>query len=125
MNDTHCCIICLGSNVEPEKNFAEAVGKLSARFPDIRWGSTVDTEAEGKGAVGRYLNKAAEIRTAMGQDELTALFKQMERDQGRTPESKRMGVVPIDIDLLVYDGIWLKPRDKDLIYVRRAMAELP
>lgn len=124
MNDKHRCIVCLGSNAEPEKNIAEATRKLSAQFPDIRWGDTVRTEAEGGVSVGCYLNKAAELRTAMGKDELTAVLKLLEREQGRTPESKHIGIVPIDIDLLVYDGTWLKPKDRGLSYVQKALSLL-
>ena len=41
------CIICIGSNHNPSSNITKAVETLSTLFPDILWGETVVTPAEG------------------------------------------------------------------------------
>ena len=51
-------------------------------------------------------------------------FKEIEKACGRGSDSKSTGFVPLDIDLLQYDGDILKPLDMQKEYVRRALSSL-
>ena len=55
---------------------------------------------------------------------LSSLLKETEKACGRTPESKSTGLIPIDIDLLQYDGTILKPEDMNTAHVRQALSSL-
>lgn len=121
------CLICLGSNSNPETNILKAIDCLTSTFPGIRWGKTVITHAEGQfsdTSVPDYHNIAATFSTSMDADGLKTLFRKIEKACGRTPLSKSSGIVPLDIDLLEYDGMILKPSDMKAAYVRRALASL-
>ena len=52
--------------------------------------------------------------------EVRSLLKEIEQTNGRTPQSKEEGRIPLDIDLLTYDQQVLKPLDLKKEYVRRA-----
>ena len=119
------CIICIGSNHNPVSNIKKAVETLSYLFPDIIWGDTVVTAAEGVSAsVPDYHNRAAVFSTSMDVSGLKHRFKEIEKACGRGSDSKSTGIVPLDIDLLQYDGEILKPRDMQMGYVRKALEDI-
>ncbi|WP_235337195.1 2-amino-4-hydroxy-6-hydroxymethyldihydropteridine diphosphokinase [Bacteroides caecigallinarum] len=119
------CIICLGSNYCPEHNISLAVRLLTSSFPHIRWGKTIVTPATGVSRpVPDYHNLAAIFTTTMSLPALRSLLKETEKACGRTPESKSTGLIPIDIDLLQYDGTILKPEDMNTAHVRQALSSL-
>ena len=121
------CLICIGANHNPEANLSKAVSTLSDIFPDIRWGETVITPAEGLPSgitVPDYHNRAATFSTTMDIAALKSLFKEIEKACGRTVSSKSTGLVPLDIDLLRYGSQILKPNDMKSAYVRQAIISL-
>ena len=119
------CIICIGSNDEPRQHIAEAEKALSLRLADIVWGETVSTLPEDTHHPALYLNRAATFTTSLAADELKAWFKAIEVQAGRTPKSKATGIIPLDIDLLVYGQSVLKPSDMEKEYVKIALRSLP
>lgn len=125
MKTKHRCIICLGSNTESEyyMNCAEEI--LTDLFPGMRWGEIVETAPEGTETVTPYLNRAAVIETYMTFEEVNRLFKDIEKKCGRTPDGKQRGVIPLDIDLLIFDMKIVKPADIKKDYVRQALGTLP
>lgn len=119
------CMLCLGSNDNPSDNISEAVTTLTRIFPDIRWGDTVVTTAEGVSfSVPDYHNRAAIFTTTMDISSLKSLFKEIEKACGRIASSKSTGIVPLDIDLLQYDGEVLKPEDMESAYVRQVLSTI-
>ena len=121
------CLICIGTNHNPEANLSRAVSTLSDIFPDIRWGETVITPAEGLPSgitAPDYHNRAATFSTTMDIAALKSLFKETEKACGRTVSSKSTGLVPLDIDLLRYGSQILKPNDMKSTYVRQAIISL-
>lgn len=104
-------VIGLGSNHDGEKNISAAVELLRDRFPLIRISSPKYTEPEGIEGSGPFLNCMAVALTPEAPDALAAIFKQMEKTLGRTQEGKQAGVIPIDIDLLQWNHLVLKPED--------------
>lgn len=119
------CIICLGSNEKCEYHLNMAEKILNRTFPGICWGGVVKTAPEGTDIPEAYLNRAAIINTGMTPEELKVLFKKIEEQCGRTPESKQTGIIPLDIDLLVYDHEIIKPSDMKKNYVLQALSTLP
>jgi len=52
-----------------------------------------------------FLNACLEIETALDPDELLVACKRVERELGRTAGGPRHGPRPIDVDVLLLDGI--------------------
>lgn len=119
------CVICIGSNYNPSVNITKAVETLSGMFPGILWGETVVTPAEGLSfPVPDYHNCAAVFSTDIDIAGLRQRFKEIEKACGRGSDSKSTGIVPLDIDLLKYDGQILKPQDMQTDYVRQSLFSL-
>lgn len=115
----HSCLVGLGSNRDGAVHLSAAIAAIGRRCRIVRQGPLLRTPAEG-GPAGSadYFNQALRIETQLTPDELKALFKAIERDNGRTPADKQAGSVPLDIDLLAYDGQLLRPADWEKRYVR-------
>lgn len=121
----HECLLCLGSNSDGTMHLQNAEKMLNGLFPAIRWGEILSTPAEGNALCALpYLNRAAVIYTPMGMKEVKDILKKIESDNGRTPDCKRTGIIPLDIDLLKFDNRILKPEDMKKNYVRRALQSL-
>lgn len=124
MNKRHKCLLCLGSNVDGIRHLKTAEQAMDRLFGTIRWGTIVETESWGICVSDTFFNRAACLYTQLSSEELIARFKQIERENGRTLESKDQGVVPLDIDLLMYDDFILKPEDLKKEYVKKALSTL-
>ena len=52
-----------------------------------------------------FYNACLRVETAFGPEELLAACKQVERELGREPGGARHGPRPIDVDVLLLDGV--------------------
>ena len=105
MEKMHQCVLCIGSNYHAEMHMNIAEKVLRHYFPCIRWGKTIQTAPEGSIHHAPYLNRAALFETTWDPDSLRSFFKNIEKACGRTPASKQTGIIPLDIDLLMIDGV--------------------
>ena len=106
-------VLCLGSNSGKRGyTIATVIESLSHRLRNFRCSHVYETPAVG-GASGPYLNAVAEGDTTHSLEEVVALAKQMETDNGRDAAARSAGLVPIDIDVVIYDGEIVRRRDFD------------
>lgn len=117
MKQLNKVIVCLGSNWDKESNLERALRALRPYFVSFRLSDRMYTAPIDCPQTGTFLNQVAVGYTVRSCPELKAAFKQIERLLGRTPESKRDGVIPIDIDLLQWNEEVLKPSDMQRDYV--------
>lgn len=104
-------IISLGSNTDNgEEMVSLAITWLANTFSNLRHSDIYATKAVGNG-VGEYHNAVAEANTSLPAAEVTALLKKYEADSGRTPQMKALHIVPIDLDLVMYDNTIIRPSD--------------
>lgn len=123
MNEHHC-LLCMGSNTDRFAQLSGARKALSAAFPGINFGEPMETEAIGSEFHSPFSNQLARFTTMLTPDSVHHLFKELEHRSGRTLQDKAAGVVKLDIDLLVYDNVILKPEDMQREYIRKGLAEL-
>ena len=109
----HTCLLCLGSNSDREVHMALAREALKSTFTNIRFGLEMETEAIGNGFLSPFSNQVATFETLLSAEEVRAILKQIERNQGRLPEDKAKGIIKLDIDLLMYDECVLKKKDME------------
>lgn len=117
---SHICLLCMGSNLDALLHLKNAEDTLQRLFPDIEWGEIVETVPEKMENPQPFLNRAARFHTSLPMTEVRSILKQIEQTNGRTPDSKKEGRIPLDIDLLSYDQQVLKPVDWQKEYVRLA-----
>jgi 2-amino-4-hydroxy-6-hydroxymethyldihydropteridine diphosphokinase len=118
------CYICIGSNYERERNLSFAVNELSLRLGNLCFAPAEETAAIGMKRGSSFLNQVALLTTSLSAAELKRLFKEIEREAGRTPEEKAQEIVRLDIDLLTYGDTLLKAEDMERDYVERGIALL-
>ena len=64
------------------------------------------------------------IFTDTDHQELHNVLKTMEKAHGRTPESKLSGKIPLDIDIVVWNGEIIRPQDWKQDYFQTGLKEL-
>ena len=86
--------------------------------------SIYETVACGSIKSPNYLNAVVKIFTDTDHQELHNVLKTMEKAHGRTPESKLSGKIPLDIDIVVWNGEIIRPQDWKQDYFQTGLKEL-
>lgn len=118
-------ILSLAANRFQKSNLAKARQCLGEVFSDVHYTTEQWTEPLSSTRHDLYLNQLAEGLTTVSLEELNRRLKQIETDFGRTPEKRQRGIVPIDLDILEYDGQRYHERDWQRPYVANLIGELP
>ncbi|MDE6384423.1 MAG: 2-amino-4-hydroxy-6-hydroxymethyldihydropteridine diphosphokinase [Paramuribaculum sp.] len=105
----HEAIVCVASNTDEWEVLIEAfkarvVGEVDATATFSPIYSTLSITD----GITPYNNMVGRILCSMGFEELNGLMKQWEGEAGRIPRSKS---VPLDIDIVIFDGRVVRPRD--------------
>lgn len=125
MSEINRVIISLGSNQDSEMNIECAIMELQAHFASIYFSEPVYTKPVGDlPNKTPFLNQIAVGYTPDEPDELKSLFKEIEQLLGRNPQDDKEGIIPVDIDLLLWNSQSLKPEDMQRDYVVKAIREL-
>lgn len=98
----HTCILSLGSNCCAE-NVEKAILWLRKTLI-ISDASALYITPPAKGEGLSYTNAVVRVETDMSIEELNSRFKNYERNVGRDDNCRRTQCVPIDIDIVIYDG---------------------
>lgn len=122
--NSYSCLLCLGSNFDRHIHLANAREALKALFTDIRFSTEMETEAIGGRFLSPFSNQTAQFTTSLPADEVRALLKGIEKENGRLKEDKAQGIVKLDIDLLMYGNEVLKPEDMERDFVKKGLEEL-
>ena len=120
----HRVILSLAANRFQKSNLAKARQCLGEVFSDISYTSEQWTEPMSSSRQELYLNQLAEGHTELTLDALNERLKSVETNFGRTPQKRRLGIVPIDLDILEYDGQRYHERDWQRPYVTQLIGEL-
>ena len=104
-------VFSIGSNIGDRKTSVEAgIEWLSGILEDF-CASPVYATPDCHGGSREYLNAVAKGSTRLNPLQLEEMCKVFEWSCGRDSEAREKGKVPIDIDLVVYDGHVLRPKD--------------
>ena len=96
-------VIMLGSNTDISLLFS-AKSMLEDWFDVVAVSEIMQTTAIGEQYQSPFYNQAIRIQTEYDREETIRIFRKIEKKLGRTPESNTEGIVPIDIDLIVWNG---------------------
>jgi len=120
----HQIILSLASNRFQKANLSKARCCLEEILSDLQ--STVEIWTQPVGNAKRrdaYLNQLVRGATELDEDALNDWLKQTELSFGRTQAKRLLGIVPIDLDLLEFDGEKRHPNDWERTYVKELMTE--
>ncbi|MCM1032134.1 MAG: 2-amino-4-hydroxy-6-hydroxymethyldihydropteridine diphosphokinase [Odoribacter sp.] len=100
----HICYLCIGSNMPPRLRRLDDAIEALKKVGDIDAVSET-IESDDDRCIGpQYLNIVVRLVTQLTPKQLHESLRDTERLLGRSPESKERGIMPIDIDLVIYDG---------------------
>ncbi len=97
-------IVMLGSNFHKEQNLERAKEMLSEFFEIVDQSKILLTKPIGNKYKNDFLNQALKLYSADIATETQKHFKHIEDLLGRSPLTSSMGDVPIDIDLIFWNG---------------------
>ena len=119
MSEKKTYILCLGSNTPDKGNIIVAAQQRLARIcTTVR--SSGAYEAPDESGLGEpYINVVLEVSCDLDPEQLREHLKALEKDFGRTPESKSTGVMPLDADIIICDSIVLDRYQYSRDYFRK------
>ena len=96
----------LGSNIDARNNISSGIGALRQAFGRVECSPVYQTPAFGfKG--DDFINLVARIETDMGPLELKSFLIDLEDRHGRNRRSPKFSDRTLDIDILLYDDLYL------------------
>ena len=115
MTKDHKAVISLGSNIDGSVGIIrETISRLCEIGDQIVVSGLYQTpDISGSGVM--YLNAVLKGRFALGVEELQRKCKEMESSLGRRPTGVS-GEVAIDIDVVIFDGVVVRPVDYGRYY---------
>lgn len=117
-------VLSIGSNsADREAQMTNCIAWLRGIATLTKLSSVYNSPAS-NGKDPDYLNAVAEIATALTHPELTKLLKDYERQCERTPQSKSLGSIPIDIDIVMWNGEVLRQKDFAQYYFAKGWDEI-
>ncbi|WP_272960994.1 2-amino-4-hydroxy-6-hydroxymethyldihydropteridine diphosphokinase [Barnesiella viscericola] len=118
-------LISLASN-SPDKQgqMEKAFAELQAMGIVAEASSIYETAPCGNPRHPNYLNAVVRIDTSAEYQTLHDTLKAMERAHGRTPQSKLSGEIPLDLDIVVWNGETLRPQDYGREYFQIGLNEI-
>lgn len=117
-------VLGVGSNSSDRQwQMENAVKWIKEKFSNVKASSLYETRAA-NGRDENYLNLVLRADCNMSLEKTIELLKQYETICGRTPASKMVGVIPMDLDIVVWNGNVIRPDELDYPYFSRGYHEL-
>ena len=107
MVSEHQVCLLLGSNIQPEHNLPRAIDLLQIHLTILRISSVWETPPVGS-AGPSFLNAALLAQTPLNQTELKLqILTPLEAKMGRLRSADKNAPRPIDLDIILFDGLIL------------------
>ena len=121
----HEVVISLAANRFQKRNLSKARSRLALLLHEPRYSSEMWTTPMGSHKrADVYLNQLVGATTQLSLGELTEQLKSIELAFGRNDAKRQLGIVPIDLDVLLYDGERLHLADWERPYTQTLIKEL-
>jgi 2-amino-4-hydroxy-6-hydroxymethyldihydropteridine diphosphokinase len=104
--------VSMGSNVDPEKNIAQALRALSRSVHVTQLSTIYLTEPENRPEQAHYYNCVVELDTTVPPIELKRrVLRPIEDALGRTRSKDKSAARTMDLDLILYDNLMMMTTD--------------
>lgn len=120
---SHQVYISIGSNIQPEKNIANALDHLHSKCKTIITSTTYESKPVGFSGANFY-NLVVGCKTLLPKREFSTLLTEIESICGRKREPNKFTSRTIDLDLLLYDGQNPHQDIEQYAFVLRPLAEI-
>ena len=113
MNNT---VLCIGSNTPNRGDIINTViSRIGRVMQNLRQSTVYECESH-SGIGSSYFNTVVKCDTQLSYEQIYAFTKAMELEMGRTPQSKETGVMPHDIDIVLWNNKVMHPHDFELYH---------
>lgn len=117
-------VICIGSNTANREEIIEkTIERLDCLLSDTRQSSVYEC-ASHSGIGAPYINTVISGATNLSYEQVRTITKNLEIEMGRTPQSKEIGVMPLDIDIVLCNDKIIHPRDYELYHFRHGYEQI-
>lgn len=124
MTQEHKVILCIGSNVVDRcSRVREAALYLSGILENVEFTHPYETP-ERDGADILYYNSVVAGYYKGDFNSLSNILKEYELMHGRDDDARNRGDVPIDIDIVIWDGEILRPNDYQSAFFQKGFKSI-
>lgn len=95
------CYVSIGSNIAREQHIAAGLKSLAQKFGDLDVSSIVESDPVGFSGDPFY-NLVVGFDSYLDVKELARQLRDLEFEQGRSPDSKKFSSRTLDLDLILY-----------------------
>ena len=113
----HKIILALGSNHVAKVNIELALNLLSKSIKIIQSTPSYDNKST-EFPISIFTNKILFCKTELSYEKLNKELKHIETECGRNNYAKTTGIIPLDIDILLYDNDRYHINDWDKPYIK-------
>ncbi len=96
-------VLCLGSNTPDCREIIPRAVEALACLCHIEIESALYESPDESGLGAPYLNQVVAVTPRLGYGELCARLKALEIEFGRNDRSKAAGIMPLDVDVIIWD----------------------
>jgi len=117
-------IVSIGSNSDAEQKTYEVRQILTDLFDNVAFSAFRWTSPVGAHYTQPFYNGAVCFESNLDAVDLKAQLKTIETKLGRTPEQKKEGIVPMDLDIIVCNEEIIHPDYQRFPWVKEAVDSL-
>lgn len=124
MNDKYT-VICIGSNTATKhKTVAGILSELQSMLTDFHCSDIYENDDD-TGLGAPYANAVCSGIFDGSYEALAGFASAREKEFGRTPQSKPSGIMPLDIDIIVFAGNLICRRQSQKPYFLFGLKQIP
>lgn len=120
----HECLISLGSNIDPDHYFDQALTILSHECELLAHSEAIRTAPVGYQQQPDFLNAALLVSTSLEREAFRAYLKEVENRLGRVRGAIKSGPRTMDLDMVAWDGEVVDEGYYQYDYVRTPVDEV-
>lgn len=117
-------IIALGSNLNQTINIEQAQNYLESAFEDMTFSNPMWTDPIDMPNSAMFMNVVGVGYCHVGEEGVLHALKDLERRCGRIRTSSKLGMIPLDADLLFHDDHFCHEKDWERDYIQELLREL-
>ncbi|MCF0185456.1 MAG: 2-amino-4-hydroxy-6-hydroxymethyldihydropteridine diphosphokinase [Bacteroidaceae bacterium] len=105
-------VLSIGSNCPVRQaNMMNLIRLLKREFPTDFWISETYESPALNGISPAYLNAVAVVFSEQNHNDMRSMMKSFEQKFGRNTESKKSGIVEMDLDIVIVNDEIVRPKD--------------
>lgn len=117
-------IFCLGSNIDDRRQRIEKACQWIASVMTVEAQSDIYDTPPFSGVGSDYVNTVVAVSTDLTLEAIDALCKDYERREGRDDKCRKSGIVPIDMDVVIYGDTIVRPHEISRYYFQQGYSQI-